>query len=44
MAQTWLCAIAVLIAIAVQSQAQTNAANEHSNKAPNPSGRKLFFL
>lgn len=34
MAQTssWLCAITVLIAVAVQSQAQTNSANEHTNK------------
>jgi len=41
---TWLCAITVLLAIAVQSQAQSNAANEKTNvpSKPNNSDGKIY--
>lgn len=40
---SWLCAIAVLLAALVQSQAQSNAANEQVNKSPDSNERKYSF-
>lgn len=39
----WLCAIAILFAVAVQSQAQDNAANEKTHKTAGSASKCFQF-